>query len=224
MFRINLSTFSLCALLLAGCSNSASSPQGSHDSHNDAARAAVKADGPEATVSEFLEAIRTGNDEKATQLLSSIAREKTATLNRNVTPPASDTARFSVGSVDYVGEDGARVSCTWTDLDADGQPRTDRAIWVVRREQQGWRIAGVAAEVFPGEAPLILNFEDPEDMLRQQQWVREEIRRRMQKEEATAQANPDASSTEKVLPEEPQMGTNPSQAQTREQTRGSILR
>ena len=36
--------------------------------------------------------------------------------------------------------------------------------------------------VFPGEPPVVLNFEDPEDMLRQQQWVREEIRRRMEKE------------------------------------------
>ena len=82
-----------------------------------------------------------------------------------------------------MGEDGARVACTWTDLDADGQPKTDEAIWVVRREPEGWRIVGVAAMVFPGEPPVVLNFEDPEDMLRKQQWVREEIRRRMEKEE-----------------------------------------
>jgi hypothetical protein len=42
--------------------------------------------------------------------------------------------------------------------------------------------------VFPGEAPLLLNFEEPEDMIRKQQWVREEIRRRMEKEEAGFQA------------------------------------
>ena len=35
--------------------------------------------------------------------------------------------------------------------------------------------------VFPGEAPLLLNFEDPEDMFRKEQWVREEIRRRAEK-------------------------------------------
>jgi len=37
---------------------------------------------------------------------------------------------------------------------------------------------GCAATVFPGEPPLKLNFEDPEDMLLKQQWLREEYRRR----------------------------------------------
>jgi len=135
-----------------------------------------------------LEAVRTGNDPKATQMLSSLAREKTAALNRSVTPPASDTARFTVGKVELLGEDGARVSCTWTDMDVDGQPKTDRAVWVVRRESESWRIAGVAAQVFPGEPPLLLNFEDPEDMFRKQQWVREEIRRRTAEENIDMQA------------------------------------
>ena len=74
------------------------------------------------------------------------------------------------------------MACTWTDVDADGQLKTDEAIWVVRREPEGWRIVGVAAMVFPGEPPVVLNFEDPDDMLRQQQWIREEIRRRTEKE------------------------------------------
>jgi hypothetical protein len=113
-------------------------------------------------------------------MLSTLAREKTASLNRNVTPPASDTAKFSVGKVEYLGDDGARVECTWTDLDEDGQQKSDDAIWVLRREEEGWRVAGVAAQVFPGEPPLLLNFEDPEDMFRKQQWVREEIRRRIE--------------------------------------------
>ena len=113
-------------------------------------------------------------------MLSALAREKTASLNRNVTPPASDTASFSIGKVDYVNDDGARVACTWTDIDENEQPRTDEAIWVLRREAAGWRIVGVAAQVFPGKEPLLLNFEDPEDMFRKQQWVREEIRRRME--------------------------------------------
>ena len=49
---------------------------------------------------------------------------------------------------------------------------------MVRREGDGWRIAGVAATVFPGEPPLLLDFEKPEEMIEKQQWVRDEIRRR----------------------------------------------
>ena len=145
------------------------------------------ADGPAAVVADFLEAMRTGNDKKATAMLSSVAREKTASLNGSIRPPASDTAKFAIGKVEYVGEDGARVESTWTDLDSDNQPKTDEAIWVLRHEADGWRVAGVAARVFPGEPPLLLNFEDPEDMFRKQQWVREEIRRRAEKEEKGSQ-------------------------------------
>ncbi|MCE5266536.1 MAG: hypothetical protein LLG00_01440 [Planctomycetaceae bacterium] len=179
------------ALIVAGCGKSSDTRATASGESEPATVAsnAAKADGPGAAVAEFLEAVRTGNDDKATQMLSSQAREKTASLNRNVTPPASDTAKFTIGKVEMVDSgNGARVFSTWTDLDADGQRKTDEAIWVVRREPEGWRVAGVAATVFPGEPPLVLSFEDPDDMLRKQQWVREEIRRRMEKEQAGLQA------------------------------------
>ena len=138
----------------------------------------AKADGPEQAVHDFLEALRTGDDAKAAQLLSTAARQKTAAVNRGLTPPASSTASFVIGKVELVGDDGARVPCTWTDIDEDGQRKSDAAIWVVRCEAEGWRVAGVAATVFRGEPPLLLNFEDPEEMARKQQLVREEIPRR----------------------------------------------
>jgi hypothetical protein len=178
------------ALLVAGCGKSnqpALESDGSQSGADTSNQTSTVADGPAAAVAEFLEALRSGNDEKASKMLSTTAREKTASLNRSVTPPASDTAKFTVGKVEYVGDDGARVFCTWTDVDEAGQPKTDDAIWVVRREENGWRIAGVAAIVFPGEPPLLLNFEDPDDMFRKQQWVREEIRRRSEADGLQAQ-------------------------------------
>jgi hypothetical protein len=141
---------------------------------------------PEAACREFLEAVRTGNDEKAAQMLSEVAREKAAALGRSVTPSASETARFTVGKVKLVGEDGAQVESTWTDVDNEGQAHSDTAVWVLRREQQGWRIVGVAAMIFVGEPPLVLNFEDPDEVLKKQQWAREEIRRRAEKENLQA--------------------------------------
>jgi hypothetical protein len=86
-----------------------------------------------------------------------------------------------------VGEDGARVATTWSDLDKEGEMRTDDMTWMVRRGEEGWRIVGVAAVVFEGEPPLLLNFEDPEDMIRQQQMLKEEIVRRAQQEAQQAQ-------------------------------------
>jgi hypothetical protein len=128
---------------------------------------------------DFLEALRTGNEEEATRLLSTAAREKTAKVNSALATPASDTATFSVGKVRFINDDGAQVSCTWTDLDENNQKHSDEAVWILRLEAEGWRIAGLAVQVFPGEAPLQLNFEDPDEMARKQQWVKDEIRRRM---------------------------------------------
>lgn len=143
-------------------------------------------EGPAAAVYEFLSAIRAGDDQKATLLLSELARKRWADKGIPLSPPASDTARFSVGQVEYVGPDGARVAATWTDLDENQQPRTDHALWMVRREAPGWRIVGVAATVFEGEPPLLLDFEDPDEVLRQQQWVEEELRRRAWQSELQA--------------------------------------
>lgn len=189
MHRIALAAVLL--LIVAGCGKqagadpSAASSSGVNETNNaTAASQPVKLEGPAAATAEFLEAVRTGNDKAATAMLSTLARQKNAALNRSVTPPASDTAKFVIGKVDYVGDDGARVACTWSDLDPEGQMKTDEAVWVLRHEAEGWRIAGLAIQIFPGESPLVLKFEDPEDMQRKQQWVREEMRRRMEKEES----------------------------------------
>ena len=44
----------------------------------------------------------------------------------------------------------------------------------------------VAATIFAGEPPLVLNFEDPDEVLKKQQWAREEIRRRAEKDNLQA--------------------------------------
>lgn len=182
------------AMVAVGCGK----PAGNSAGKGEVASADSKAaqDGPAAVVSQFLEAVRTGNDDKATQLLSPVARQKAAEKNRSVTPPPSETARFEIGQIEYITDDGkvvaandqpanctgARVACAWTDLDETGKPQTEHALWVVRREAEGWRVVGVAAMVFPGEPPVLLNFEDPEGMEKQQQLLREEIARREKQE------------------------------------------
>jgi hypothetical protein len=138
----------------------------------------IAAGDPKVVVAAFLEAMRTGDDDKALVLLSKTARQKAIETKRSPAPKARETARFEVGDVEKIGEDGARVSCTWTDLDETGKPRSDHALWICRSEPEGWRVCGVAAFVFAGEDPLLLNFEDPDDMEKRQKWLQEEIVRR----------------------------------------------
>jgi len=128
-------------------------------------------------LSEFLDAVRNGDDEAATALLSPAAQQKLSGSN-HFTPRASDTARFEIGEVEKVSADEVRVDCTWSDFDPYGERQTDRARWHLRRVAEGWRVVGVSYRVFPEARPIRLNFEDPEDMVRRQQWVEDERLRR----------------------------------------------
>ena len=174
MRRAVLGVAALClSLPLVGC--------GSSEPPKSAADAAqASGDPPDRVVFAFLEAVRTGNDEKATQMLSPVARQKTAEKNLAVAPPGSDTASFQVGAVEMVDQGGAHVASTWTDVDEEGKPRTDSIVWMLRQEAEGWRVVGMATKVFADQPPLFLNFENPDDMIRKQQLVQQEMERRAQ--------------------------------------------
>jgi len=143
-------------------------------------------DSPSAAVYAFLEAVRTGDDAKTAEMLTPLARQKTAEHNMVVAPPGSDTARFELEEAESLPGGCARVASRWIDVDQTGETRTDHMAWMLRKEEGGWRIAGVAASVFEGEPPLLLNFEDPEDMVRKRQMLAEEIRRRAENEQIQA--------------------------------------
>jgi ketosteroid isomerase-like protein len=157
----------LMALLAGGCGLGGSS-----------------SDGPDAVMAAFLEAIRKGDDKTASELLTTLARQKTGEMEMVVAPPGSDTASFKVLEVEIEGDE-AQVGTEWTDLDGDGRPRADKIVWMLRNEADGWRIHGMATRVFQDLAPIILNFEDPVDMLRKQRQAEDEIARRDAQLEAT---------------------------------------
>ncbi|MGO9113917.1 MAG: hypothetical protein ACLP9L_32205 [Thermoguttaceae bacterium] len=137
-----------------------------------------------AVVASFLDAIRKGDNEATTKLLTNVARQKAEKTGRCVAPPANDNARIEVEDAEYPtpAHDIAHVKTRWIDLDESGKPRTDKATWVCRLEPEGWRVAGFAAYVFEGEDPLLLSFEEPEDMAKKQEWLKKEIDRRSKQE------------------------------------------
>ena len=141
---------------------------------------------PEQAVFSFLEAVRQGNDDEAGSMLTATARQKTAELDMVVAPPGSDTATFKVGDTRTVGDDGAHVASAWTDLDPDGGKRTDQITWILRRQPDGWRIAGMATKIFADQEPVVLNFENPQDMLEKQRLAEEEAFRRANQEQLQA--------------------------------------
>jgi hypothetical protein len=140
--------------------------------------------GPDVAVFDFLKSVQTGDDEKAAGMLTKTAREKTAAMDLVVAPPGSPTASFEVGEVEMIGDNGAYVACSWSDKDPEGQLRTDQIVWVLRKEPEGWRIAGMVTTLF--DEKLVLNFEDPEDMMRKQSLAEQEMLRRQQQEQGQA--------------------------------------
>ena len=184
--RSSILGWALVALLAFGCNKSTD-----HDAAQATPAAAISAtpDTPsqdaKAVVTSFLEAIRKGENEAATKLLTKIARQKAEETGRCVAPAANDNAKIEVDDPIYPptpGHDIAHVPTKWIDLDETGKPRTDKATWVCRLETEGWRVAGFAAYVFEGEDPLLLSFEDPDDMAKKQAWLKEEISRRAKQE------------------------------------------
>jgi hypothetical protein len=174
--RTLLSSFAAQALMatvvaggigFSGCS--ASPPKG-----GDAAVAAQK------TVVTFLEAIRRGDDNAARGLLSTVARTKTDELGISVAPPVEDTATYAVAETEVVSDEGdiVHVATTWTDTDPDGFKTSENVVWVVRLDPEGWRVVGMAMRIFDDLPPLLLNFEDPEDMLAKQELVAQELQKR----------------------------------------------
>ena len=135
-------------------------------------------------VTDFLNALRRGDDAKAKTLLTAVARRKAEEKGRAVAPPANDGVKIEVDDPTFPTSehDIAHVPTRWIDQDETGKPRTDRAIWSCRLEPEGWRVAGFAAYVFEGEDPVFMNFEDPEDMARHQEMMNEEIERRSKSE------------------------------------------
>jgi hypothetical protein len=120
-----------------------------------------KSSTPEEAVTEFLDALRSGNDKTAEALLTTKAREETAAHDMVVAPPGAPNATYAIGRVQHLNgqEDVAWVSCTWSEK--NGTEATSYEVaWNLRKEAAGWRIAGMATQLGDADEIVHLNFED----------------------------------------------------------------
>lgn len=127
---------------------------------------------PASAVLEFLDAVRNGDVKKTERMLSSAARRGLDRMDAVVRPPGSDTAEFEVGEVGRLPDGRVTVASAWTDRRADGRLRTDNVTWIVREEADGWRVCGMIATPFPGRPAIILDFENPQNTLRNAEAMR----------------------------------------------------
>jgi hypothetical protein len=103
-----------------------------------------------------------GQTTAAHQYLTPLSLQRITEQNMNFAPPESPTASFQVGQVTTRENDHALVSLTWTDLDADGKPANESIMCELRLCDGQWRICGMAQDMGPGQAPMVLDFESTE--------------------------------------------------------------
>jgi hypothetical protein len=123
---------------------------------------------PEAMVSRFLAALRQGDRETIASLLTAGARQETVRLGYEINVPGDPTAKYEVGRVEPVG-DGKNevfVSSIWTEDLGEGQVHTFEAVWICKREDQGWRISGLAIQDPASGEPLVFDFEKLEEVFK----------------------------------------------------------
>jgi hypothetical protein len=168
------------ACLLTGCGLAALALAGCSGGGGGAAAAAAGTEPAKATVTAFLEAIKRGDDPGAQAMLTKVARAKTQELGISVAPPVTSTATYSIRECEVIpgNEELVHVGTTWTDTDPDGFTTTENVVWAVRLDPEGWRVAGMATRIFDDLPPLLLNFEDPEDMIAKQELVAQELQKR----------------------------------------------
>ncbi len=158
-----------------------------------------------ATVVEFLEAIKRGDDTAASSMLTTVARTKTEELGLTVAPPVNPSARYQVKDCELIGDSGdlVHVGTVWSDVDEAGQESSENIVWVVRLDPEGWRVVGMAMKVFDDMDPLLLNFEDPDDMIAKQEMVAVEMQRRAQAAEQANGESPAPTTGSTVAPATP---------------------
>jgi hypothetical protein len=137
------------------------------------------ADGPDRPLAVFLKAICSNDQDTMFAMLTAAARD--ALRERDMSPGmnASDDASYEVLEFEYV-EEGAHVACNWVEKQEDGTPMKTPVIWIMHKEPDGWRVAGMAMRMFDDMPPVTFNFEDPVDMVHKQELINQEIARREQ--------------------------------------------
>ncbi len=189
MLRLQVLWNGLClgtlALLLAGCGSSDSAPQGKTSSQEKttsptqtatAAKESLPQGDPKEVVKQFLQATKQGDKQTVRSLMTTKAVQEMEKHDRSIDPQGSPSAEYQVKESELV-EEGAHVLVHWID-GPEGQKRTTKMIWVLKPEQNQWRVAGVIIKLFEDLPPVPFDFEDPEDMEAKERFVEEEFRRR----------------------------------------------
>lgn len=117
---------------------------------------------PEEVVERFLGAFCKAERGAIEALMTDKAREQTRRSQEyQVEPIASPDAKFQIGKAEYkdAKKRVVHVNVLWTDVDDQGSETTNEVIFALRRQANGWRVAGMAVPLPDTEELHFVNFE-----------------------------------------------------------------
>lgn len=196
----------LCGLAWLGCNGQSGSPTSAQPPSQVTAQKAApqpqpvavpKDLSPDQVVTVFLNALRTGDSPTTESLLTGKAKTELAKHSLSVDVQSAPGATYQVQRAEILDGNptGAHVKSVWTETFADGTSEPYEIVWVLRYQPEGWRLAGMAMQLLPNQAPQFLDFENPADMLKK----KEEAIATMQALADAAQKAVPASSTAPVI-------------------------
>src|SRR4051812_10590787 len=98
-------------------------------------------------VTAFLSALRSGDSPTTESLLTGKARQELAKHSLSVDVQPAQNATYQVHPAEVLADQsGAHVKSVWTEKFDDGD-ETYEIIWLLRRQNDGWRIAGMAMQL-----------------------------------------------------------------------------
>lgn len=173
--------------------NAAATDRGT-PSGGDGAVSSFKSSTPKETVSEFLSALQSGDKETTEALLTTKARQETEAHGLVVGPPGAPGATYSIGQVEPIEGDksSAYVSCVWSEKENDAE---FEVVWILRQEQAGWRVAGMATRLGDSNEPVVLNFEDLSELERQMRQAEMAQQQKVPRQTQGSEGSPAAKNT-----------------------------
>jgi len=174
-----LGVWGFFAFAIVGCGNSEAPPAANQTAPAAAASTEKTAD---EIVLEFMASVKAGNKAKADELITPLAKQKIAEAKLSIDPPGSATMTYSVKAVQFIETPKgtlAHVACEYVDKNEDGVVEKQEILWALRATDAGWRIAGMALKIFDDAEAVLMDFENPDDMLQKQRLIAEEIQRRI---------------------------------------------
>ncbi|WP_345687791.1 hypothetical protein [Novipirellula caenicola] len=166
---MNSTLFAFLLVATVGCGGSEDVAQQASPKANVASTTAKSPAETSATdvVSQFLDQVRRGGENSgAGELLTQRAQSELKRIGRTVQPIGSPDARFNVTQAREVPNEpnSMLVQSIWSEPGPEGTQNDFEVVWAVQRETAGWRISGLAMEIDPTEPPIVIDFENGDEM------------------------------------------------------------